>query len=123
MNFITIKKSVRLHIDFSVFRHLKNKIIVIIYVNNLLIIDFNEKNIIAFKKSLSKRFRIKNLNFVFFYLNVKIARNRINKIMHFSQTIYIKQLVETCEFIDCKSIFISMKQTSLYHDIFDDQFY
>ena len=123
MNFMTIKKFVRLHIDFSVFKHSENKMIVIIYVNDLLIIDFNEKNIIAFKKSFSKRFRIKNLNFVFFYLNVKITRDRVNKIMHFNQTTYIKQFVETCEFIDCKSIFISIKQTFLYHDVFDDQFY
>ena len=97
--------------------------IMIIYINDLLIIDFNEKNIIVFKKSFSKRFRIKNLNFVFFNLNVKITRNRVNKIMHFNQTTYIKQLGETCEFIDCKSIFIFMKQTFLYHDVFDDQFY
>ena len=95
----------------------------IIYVNNLLIIDFNKRNINVFKKSLSKRFRIKNLNFVFFYLNVKITRNRVNKIMHFNQTTYNKQFNETCEFIDCKSTFIFIKQTFLYYNVFDDQFY
>ena len=123
MNFMTIKKFVRLHIDFFVFKHSESKMIVIIYVNDLLIIDFNEKDIIAFKKSLSKRFRIKNLNFVFFYLSVKITRDRVNKIMHFNQTAYIKQFVETCEFTDCKSISTFMKQTFLYHDVFDDQLY
>ena len=67
MNFMTIKKFIQLYIDFFVFKHSENKMIVIIYVNDLLIIDFNEKNIIVFKKSFSKRFRIKNLNFVFFF--------------------------------------------------------
>ena len=123
MNFIIIRKFIRLRINFSVFIHLKNKMIVIIYVNDLLIIDFNKKNIIVFKKSFSNRFRIRNLNFYLFYLNVKITKNRVNKIMHFNQTTYIKQFVEICEFIDYKSIFIFIKQTFLYHDVFDNQVY
>ena len=117
------KEFVRLHIDFSIFIHFKNEMIVAVYVNDLLIIDFNEKDVIVFKKTLSKRFRIKNLNSVFFYLSVKITKDRKNKIMHLSQTAYIKQLIEICGLTDCKPISTSMKQTSLYHDVFDDQFY
>ena len=117
------KEFVRLHSDYSMFLHFKIMMIIIIYVNDLLIVDFMLNDIIDFKESISERFRIKNLNFIFFYLNVKITRNRVNKIMHLSQTAYIKQLIEICDLTDCNSVATSMKQTPLHHDVHDGQFY
>ena len=83
-NFMLKKEFVRLHSDYSMFLHFKIMMIITIYVNDLLIADLMLNDIIDFKKSISKRFRIKNLNFIFFYLNVKITKDRINKIMHLS---------------------------------------
>ena len=99
---------IRLLINYSIFVF-ENEIIVIIYVNDLLIVDSKKKNeIINFKKKITKRFRIIDLNFISYYLNVKIRKNRKRRIMYFNQINYIKQLVNEYEFINCKSMNISM---------------
>ena len=58
-----------------------NDIIVIVYVDDLLIIEFSIDDIVALKKQIAKRFQIKNLNDVFQYLSVKVVRDRFNRIM------------------------------------------
>ena len=45
-------------------------------MNDMFIIELYLKNIIIFKTQLSKRFRIKNLKNVSFYLKIKVIRNR-----------------------------------------------
>ena len=55
----------RLKIDHSIFVH-DDDLIIIVYVDDLLIVDFNIENIIVFKLKFKNRFKIKNLNFVFF---------------------------------------------------------
>ena len=75
------------------------------------------------KKKFVERFRIKNFDSIFYYLSVKITKNKKNRIMHFNQTAYIQQLIENCDLINNKSMFIFMKQTSLYVDIYDLKFY
>ena len=117
------KGFVRLHSDYSVFLHFKIMMIVAIYVDDLLIAGLMLDDIIDFKESISERFRIKDLGSIFFYLNVKITRDRVNKVMHLSQTAYIKQLIEVCDLTDCNSVATSMEQTSLHHDVHDGQFY
>ena len=73
----------RLFFDYSIFIYF-NDIIVTIYVDDLFICDFNLKLIINFKEKLRERFRIKNLNFINYYLSVKITRNRKNRVIYFS---------------------------------------
>ena len=105
------------------FIHKFSDMIVIIYVNDMLICDFKKDDILNFKKKLIERFRIKNLESVSYYLNVKIVRDRKNRTMHLSQINYIRQLVEKCDLTNCKSTSTSMKQILLKHDIFDDESY
>ena len=95
-------------IDHSIFVH-DDDLIIIVYVDNLFIVDFNIENIIVFKLKFKNRFKIKKLNFVFFYLKVKIVKNFERRSMHLNQSTFIKQLIDECEFIDCKSISFSMK--------------
>ena len=112
----------RLLSDYSIFVY-KNDIIIAIYVDDLLICDFKKVDIYNFKKKLVERFRIKNLDFILFYLRVKITRNRKNRVIYLNQTTYIKNLIVECDLIDCKSVVISMKQTSLKLNIFNNKKY
>ena len=93
---------VRLCNDHSMFVH-ENDMIVVIYVDDLLVCDLKEKDILYFKEKFVERFRVKDLSLNFYYLNVKIMRDRKNRVMHLNQTTYIKQLIEECDLNDCMS--------------------
>ena len=56
-------------INYLIFIHINN-IIIAIYVNDLLILNLNLKNIWNLKRLLLKRFRIKDLKSVIWYLNM-----------------------------------------------------
>ena len=58
-----------------------NDIIIIVYVDDFLIIEFNIDDITTLKKQIAKRFQIKNFDDVFQYLSVKVVRDRFNRIM------------------------------------------
>ena len=73
----------RLLFDYLIFIYF-NDIIVVIYVDDLFICDFNLKLITNFKKKLRERFRIKNLDSINYYLSVKITRNRKNRVIYFN---------------------------------------
>ena len=69
--------------NYSIFIY-KNDIIVAIYVDDLLIYNFKKIDIYNFKKKLVERFRIKNLDFILFYLKIKIIRDRKNRVIYFN---------------------------------------
>ena len=48
-------------------------ILIVIYINNILIINKNKAKIKALKKSLTKRFKIKDLGSIGYFIGVKIT--------------------------------------------------
>ena len=76
--------------------------IIAVYVNDLLLIKSKFSDVFDFKNKLMIRFRVKNLKEVAFYLKIKIIRNRQNRKMKLSQTIFIKRLMKNCEFHELK---------------------
>ena len=102
-----------------IFKHV-NEIIISMFVNDMFIIESHLKNIIVFKTQLSKRFRIKDLKDVFFYLEIKVIRNREFQIIWLSQSAFIKQLIKNCDFENCSSTSISMKQYTFKINIHND---
>ena len=101
-NFLTDIGFIRIRFDHFVFIH-ENGIIIAIYVNDLLLAEPKLKNILDFKKKLSGRFRVKNLEEIKFYLKIKIIQNRKNRKMVLSQTAFIKQLIRDCGFDQMKT--------------------
>ena len=122
-NFFTSIDYVKLFFDHFVFIH-ENDMIIAVYVNDLLLIESKFSDVFDFKNKLMTRFRVKNLKKVTFYLKIKIIRNRQNRKMKLSQTIFIKRLVKDCEFheLKIKSISISMKCID-FTTKFNDQAY
>ena len=59
--------------NYSVF--INERIIINIYVDDILIIDFNKSEIKKIKNYLNKIFQMTNLRFVNYYLNMKITRD------------------------------------------------
>ena len=56
-------------------------IIIVIYVNNILFIDFDKVDIQAIKNKLYEKFEIIDLNLYIYYLDMTIAKNRVNRIL------------------------------------------
>ena len=56
-------------------------ILIIIYINNILIISKDKTKIKALKKSLIKRFKIKDLGPIKYFVGVRITWNRKKEII------------------------------------------
>ena len=78
--FLLFIEYTRLQANHSIFVY-RNDVIIVVYVNDFLIVDSHIFDIKELKKSIFKRFKIKNLNEITHYLNVKVVRNRVNKTM------------------------------------------
>lgn len=103
-----------INVDHSIFVNKTKKLIVIVYVDDLLIINFKDNNqILKLKKTLVDRFKITNLDSCYYYLNMKITRDRANKTLQLSQRIYVEKMLKRFELFDCKSNLTSMA-TSIY---------
>ena len=109
--------------DHFVFIH-ENYMIIAVYVNDLLLIKSKFNDVFDFKNKLMIRFRVKNLKKITFYLKIKIIRNKQNRKMKLSQTIFIKRLMKNCEFheLKIKSVSIFMKCID-FTTRFNDQTY
>ena len=83
--FLISQNFVYLKFDHSIFVNKKIKLIVSIYVDDLLIIESKKfKKIDKLKRALSKRFVMIDLNFCYHYLNMTMTRDRFKKTLHLS---------------------------------------
>ena len=64
------------------FINLKKKIIITLYVDNVLIINRNKIIIKRIKDILNVKFHILNLKLCVFYLNIIVKKDRRNDIIH-----------------------------------------
>ena len=102
---------VSFNVDFNVF--FNKKFIIVIYVDNILLIEFNSKHIVVVKRVFNERFKMIDLNLFQFYLNMNIERNRSNRILFFSQKIYLKKIFKNYNMWKCKSITIFINDNVL----------
>jgi hypothetical protein len=64
---------VSLNVEFNVF--MKNDIMIVIYVNDLIFTKFNLATIFWLKNVLNERFKMSDLDFCIYYLNMMIFKN------------------------------------------------
>lgn len=77
--------------DISVF--VKNETFIAVYVDDLLIVRPYISEINSIKKHLSDRFQISDLRLYYYYLGMKIRRNRLSRTLYLSQHEYIEQFL------------------------------
>ena len=70
------------------------ELIVLIYINDIFIVSSLKKKIKWFKKKFIKVFKIKNLRELKKNFDIKIERNRANKIIKLNQIIYVKKILQ-----------------------------
>ena len=79
-------------LDADAFVFTKESIIIIIYINDLLIINDSKTNISALKNTLSDYFKILDLGACYFYLSIEIIRDCSYRIFWFSQEVYFRKV-------------------------------
>jgi hypothetical protein len=75
---------------------------IIIYVNDLIFTEFNFATISWLKNALNERFKMSDLNFCIYYLEMMIFKNRCLKKLILNQSVYVKQMLWNHEMWNCK---------------------
>ena len=110
-SFLKKHEFIFLDVDFNVF--FNEKFIIVIYVDDIFLIEFNLKHIVVVKRVFNERFKMIDLSSLQFYLNMSIERNRSNRILFFSQKIYLKKVFKNHSMWKCKSVAIFMNNNVL----------
>ena len=111
-------------VDLSVF--FNDNVIIVIYVDDFLIIEFSRDYIQQIKLTLNKHFDMTNMRFLYYYLSISIERDRLNRILYLSQKTYLKKILRNHDMWDSKFIVIlvninRLKIVDLDHVVFVDQ--
>ena len=83
------------------------KIYIVVYVNDLLIVNENINYINEIKSKLNDRFKMHDLRSAQHYLNIEIVCD--DNIILFYQIIYLKKMLKRFRMKNCKSVNLSMK--------------
>ena len=76
--------------DYNVFINYEIKVIIEVYINDLLIIEQFKKEIIKLKSTFKKQFYMKNMNSCNYWLKFKITRDRTRRILQLNQINYLQ---------------------------------
>ena len=82
------------------------RIILILYVDDLLIFSQSAESINTMKKKLFQKFRMKDMRRIIFILNIRIRRNTNRKLIVINQIIYIKKFFHKYEMKNAHSMII-----------------
>ena len=81
-----------LNVDQNVF--CDKKTIIIIYVDDLLITNSNKQFNKNIKTIFNKQFYIIDFNFITHYFDIKLDRNKFQRILWFNQRVYLKKILK-----------------------------
>ena len=84
-----------LNVDQSVF--FNDKIIIAIYVDDLLIVELNKKFIQQVKQALSERFQMTDMSSLVYYLDMNVTRDRQQRTLCLSQKVYLEKILRDHE--------------------------
>ena len=94
VNFLRFFDFENIDADYNVFINYKIKVIIEVYINDLLIVEQFKKEIIKLKTIFKKRFHMKNMNSCNYWLKFKITRDRVRRILQLNQTNYFQQILK-----------------------------
>jgi hypothetical protein len=99
---------------------MKNDIMIVIYVNDLIFTELNLAIIFWLKNVLNDRFEMSDLNSCIYYFDMMIFRNRRLKLLILNQSFYVEQMLRDHEMWKCKSLIIFMNVSCRLIKIFDE---
>jgi hypothetical protein len=99
---------------------MKNNIMIIIYVNDLIFTKLDSTIISRLKNVLNQRFEMSDLNSCIYYLDMMIFRIRRFKLLFLNQNVYVEQMLRHHEMWKYKSLIIFMNISCRLIKIFDE---
>jgi hypothetical protein len=106
IKFLFFLDYVSLNVELNVF--MKDDIMIVIYVNDLIFTEFDFAIIFWLKNALNERFEMSDLSSCIYYLDMMIFRNRRLRLLILNQSVYVEQMLRDHEMWDCKSLIIFM---------------
>ncbi len=106
------------YVEFNVF--MKDDIMIVIYVNDLIFTKLNSTIIFWLKNALNKRFEMSDLNSCIYYLDMMIFKIRRLKLLFLNQSVYVEQMLKNHEMWNCKSLIIFMNVSCRLIKNFDE---
>ena len=94
----------------------KERLFVITFIDDYIIIGPDKKNIRALKAQLGLKYAIENRGPAFYFLGVEILRDKVNRLLYLSQRNYISEVLKHFNFNDSKSIKVPL-QPGLIKDV------
>jgi hypothetical protein len=76
---------------------MKDDIMIAIYVNDLILTEFDLAVIFRLKNALNERFEMSDLELCIYYLDMKIFRDRRLKLLALNQSAYVEQILRDHE--------------------------
>jgi hypothetical protein len=86
---------VSLNVEFNVF--MKDDIMIVIYVKNLILTKLNSATIFWLKNVLNERFEMNDLSSCIYYLDMMIFKNRNLRQLILNQSVYVEQMLRDHE--------------------------
>ncbi len=99
---------------------MKDDIMIVIYVNDLIFTRFNLATIFWLKNVLNECFKMNNLNSCIYYFDMMIFKNRHFKQLILNQNVYVEQMLRDHEMWNCKSLIIFMNVSCRLIKNFDE---
>ncbi len=99
---------------------MKDDIMIVIYVDDLILTRFNLAAIFWLKNVLNERFEMSDLDSCIYYLDMMIFRNRNLRQLILNQSVYVEQMLRDHEMWDCKSLIIFMNVSCRLIKTFDE---
>ena len=111
--------NVRNCINYSTLKTISIKIsTIIIYVDDLLITNFNKQFNKNIKTIFNKQFHIIDFDFIIHYFDIKLDQNKFQRILWFNQRVYLKKIFKNYDFFDNKSIVTFIKTLTKLKTVF-----
>ena len=102
--------------DSAVYINPKERLFIITFVNDYIIIGLNKKNIRALTAQLGLKYVIKDQGPASYFLSVEILRDKANRLLYFNQRNYISEVLKHFNFNDSKRIKMPL-QPGLIKDV------
>jgi hypothetical protein len=80
------------------------KFFFVVYVDDLILVCNNKDKLLQVKEELSRKFEMKDLDDLHFFLGMEVERDRAQRLLYINQIGYLKEILKCFRMEDCKAI-------------------
>jgi hypothetical protein len=110
--------------DFSVYvaQVADVKFFIVVYVDDLILVCNNKDKLLQVKEELSRKFEMKDLGDLRFFLGMEVERDCAQPLLYVNQIGYLKEILKRFRMEDCKAIGMPLDpKTKLKKNVKDDE--